>query len=257
MSQASTVSRKVPLALQLYSVREDCARDLPGVLKQVAAMGYQGVEFAGYYNYSAADLRRMLDDNGLRCAGTHTGIQTLLGDELEKTAAFNRELGNPFLIVPGLPEPYRVNAAAWASTAETFNAIAERLRPLGCKTGYHNHSIEFTPMEGQCPWDIFFSRTRPEVVMQVDSGNARHGGADVIPFIERYPGRALTVHAKEWAADNRPAAVGEGDIAWDRFFAVCETVGATQWYIVEQEVYGCPPMECVRKCLENLRRMGK
>ena len=89
---------RVPIALQLYSVRTDCAEDLPGTLAKVAAMGYDGVEFAGYYDYSADDLRKMLDDNGLICCGSHLGIQTLLGDELEKTAEFNRTLVNPYLI---------------------------------------------------------------------------------------------------------------------------------------------------------------
>jgi len=247
----------IPIALQLYSVREDCARDLPGVLKTVAEIGYQGVEFAGYYNYTAKDLRKLLDDNGLKCAGTHTGIQTLLGDALKQTADFNRELGNPFLIVPGLPEEYRSDINAWARTADRFNEMADQARPLGMKVGYHNHAIEFTPVAGKCPWDVFLSRTRPEVVMQVDVGNALHGGADVTPFVERYPGRALTAHVKEFASDKKGAAVGEGEVDWPRFFRACETVGATRWYIVEQEQYDCPPLESVRRCFENLKRMGK
>ena len=95
---------QIPIGLQLYSVREDCQKDLPGVLKEVARMGYAGVEFAGYYGYSATDLRKMLDDLGLKCCGTHTGLPTLLGEELPKTIEFNQTLGNKFLIVPGLPK---------------------------------------------------------------------------------------------------------------------------------------------------------
>src|SRR5256885_15948331 len=93
----------IPIALQLYSVRHECEKDLPGVLKAVAAMGYDGVEFAGYYGRTAEELRRLLDDNGLRCAGTHTGLNTILGDELPKTIEFNPTMGNPYLIVPRLP----------------------------------------------------------------------------------------------------------------------------------------------------------
>ena len=85
----------IPIALQLYSVRHECEKALPGVLHAVAAMGYDGVEFAGYYGRSAQELRRMLDDVGLRCAGTHTGLNTILGDELPRTIEFNRTLGNP------------------------------------------------------------------------------------------------------------------------------------------------------------------
>ena len=93
----------IPIGLQLYSVRDDCEIDLPSVLKAVGGMGYDGVEFAGYYGRTASELRQMLDDNGLKCCGTHTGLETILGDELEKTIAFNQTLGNKFLIVPGLP----------------------------------------------------------------------------------------------------------------------------------------------------------
>ena len=84
-----------------------------------------------------------------------------------------------------------------------------------------------------------------------------HGGADVIPYIEQYKGRAKTVHLKEYSKTNDKALVGEGSVDWKRCFKACETVGATEWYIVEQESYACPPLECVKRCLENLKKMGK
>lgn len=248
---------RIPIALQLYSVREDCARDLPGTLAAVAKMGYEGVEFAGYHGRSAQELRQMLDDLGLKVAGTHIGLETLLGDELERTVEFNQVLGNKFLIVPGLAEQYRSSRAAWLNTARIFNEIAEKLKPLGMKTGYHNHFIEFSPLEGELPWDTFFGNTLPEVVMQFDTGNAMHGGANPIPFLERYPGRATTVHLKEFSATNELALIGEGDIPWSEVFRLCETTGGTEWYIVEQESYAYPPLECVDRCLQALRGMGK
>src|SRR5436305_3759102 len=147
---------KIPIALQLYSVREDCARDLPGTIAAVAKMGYVGVEFAGYYDRSAADLRKLLDDHGLRCAGTHTGLNTILGDELDRTIEFNRTIGNRYLIVPGLPKERRDSRQAWLETARLMNEAAERARPAGMLVGYHNHSIEFQAMDGELPWDTFF-----------------------------------------------------------------------------------------------------
>lgn len=248
---------RIPIALQLYSVREDCKQDLPGTLKAVADMGYEGVEFAGYYDRSAEDLRAMLDDLGLICCGTHTGIDTLLGGELEEAVAFNKTLGNPYLIVPGLPEEYRNSRDAWLKTAEVFNDISAGVRPLDMWVGYHNHHIEFAPMDGEMPWDTFFGNTVADVVMQLDSGNALHGGADIVPFLERYPGRALTVHLKEYSATNDKALIGEGDVHWDDVFRLCESIGGTQWYIVEQESYAYPPLECVDRCLRALREMGK
>ena len=192
---------RIPIALQLYSVRQDCERDLSGTLKAVAEMGYEGVEFAGYYGRSAKELRVMLDDLGLAVAGTHISLDTLLGDRLAETVAFNRTLGNRFLIVPGLPEQYRNSRDAWRKTADVFNEIAAKLKPHGMRTGYHNHAIEFTPMDGGLPWDTIFGNTSDDVVMQIDLGNALRGGADPVPFIERYPGRAVTVHLKSYSKE--------------------------------------------------------
>ncbi len=248
---------RIPIALQLYSVRDDCAKDFVGTLKRVAQMGYEGVEFAGYHGKSAKELRKLLDGLGLKVAGTHIGLNTLLGDEFKKTVEFNEALGNRYLIVPGLPEEQRNTARAWSETAKLFNELATKLKPCGMKTGYHNHSVEFQPMDGKLPWDIFFGNTVGEVVMQLDTGNAMHGGADPIPFLERYPGRAKTVHLKEYSGSDGRAVIGEGQMNWKRVFELCENLGGTEWYIVEQEDYALPPLDCVRKCLENLKKMGK
>jgi sugar phosphate isomerase/epimerase len=249
--------KQIPMALQLYSVKEDCARDLPHVLEEVAKMGYVGVEFAGYHGFSAKDLRRMLDDLGLKVAGAHVGLDTLLGDELQRSIEFHQIIGNQFLIVPGLAESRRNSRAAWLNTAQLMNEIAEQLAPHGMRTGYHNHHIEFQPMEGELPWDIFFGNTVPAVVMQFDTGNALHGGAQARAFIERYPGRATTVHLKEYKADDEAALIGEGSVPWPEIFSLCETVGGTEWYIVEYESNAYPPLESVARCLANLRAMGR
>ena len=248
---------RIPIAVQLYSVRDDCAKDLPGVLEAVADMGYDGVEFAGYHGKSAKELRKMLDDLGLQAAGTHLGLSTLLGDELARTVEFNRILGNRFLIVPGLPEERCNSKKAWKQTAKLFSDLAAKVEPEGMFVGYHNHSIEFAPLEGELPWDTFFSNADPRVVMQLDTGNALHGGGDPVPYVERYPGRALTVHLKEYSKTKKDALIGEGDTDWQRLFDLCESIGDTEWYVVEQETYAFPPMECIAKCLENLEEMGK
>ena len=249
----------IPIGLQLYSVREDAARDLAGVLKAIAKMGYDGVEFAGYYGHDAKTVKQMCDDVGLPVCGGHLGLDTLLGDKFEETVAFQQTLNNKFLIVPGLPKERRDSREAWLQTAKTMNEIAARLRPLGLRTGYHNHTVEFEPFEpgGELPWDTFFGNTDQDVVMQFDTGNALHGGAESLPFLQRYPGRATTVHLKPHSATNPQALIGEDDIPWSELFAVCESTGGTEWYIVEYEVPGIPPLEAVDRCLQALRAMGK
>lgn len=251
---------KIPIALQLYSIREDCARDLPATLESVADMGYEGVEFAGYYGRSANELRDILDSIGLKVCGTHISIESLLGGELERTNEFNQILGNRFLVVPGLPEERRKSKAAWLETARLMNEIAEKLKPEGMRFGYHNHTIEFQPINGELPWDIFFGATVSDVMMQLDTGNAMRSGVSsegILEILKRYPGRATTVHLKEFSPTNEQALIGEGQMKWREFFSLCETLGGTEWYIVEQESYAFPPLECVRRCINNLRKMRR
>lgn len=247
----------IPIGLQLYSVRTDCKEDLPGTIAAVAKMGYAGVEFAGYYDYSAQALRRMLDDNGLVCCGTHIGIDALIGERLNDTIEFHQTLGCDFLIVPGLQEERRSSRDNLLKTAQLFNEIAGKLAPHQMYTGYHSHHFDFQVVDGETAWDTLFGNTVKEVVMQVDTSNSMHGGADPVALMNRYPGRALTVHLKEFSPTNPAAVIGEGEVQWNEFFELCETTGNTQWYIVEHETYAQPPLESVRLCFEALKRMGK
>jgi sugar phosphate isomerase/epimerase len=248
---------KVPIALQLYSVRKECEKDLPAVLDAVAEMGYDGVEFAGYYGRTAEQLQSLLSERGLEAVGTHIGVQTLLAGELEKTVEFNKTLGNRYLIVPGLPREYTESLDAWKRTAALFNQLAEKVADEDMQVGYHNHTEEFRKVADECAWDVFARNTRSDVVLQLDTGNALHGGADVAALLKAYPGRSTTVHLKEHSATNDKALIGEGDIPWKEVFRLCETLGGTEWYIVEQETYAYPPLVTVQKCLQNLRDMGK
>ncbi len=243
------------IGLQLYSVREDCAKDLQGSLAKIAEMGYAGIEFAGFYDYAAPELKKILDDIGLACCGSHTPVGDLLGDKLNRTVEFNLELGNKFLIVPGLPDDMKCCLAAWKKSAELLDEISEKLKPFGARTGYHNHFTEFTPVEGGIPWEVIMDNTNPGFIMQIDTGNALKGGCRVEDYIEKYPGRSATVHLKEYSASNDKAVIGEGDVNWEKVFRLCEEKGGTDWYIVEQESYARPPMECAWKCLENLNSM--
>ncbi|HSD65640.1 MAG TPA: TIM barrel protein, partial [Vicinamibacteria bacterium] len=157
---------KVPIGLQLYSVRHDCEKDLPGTLKAIKGFGYEAVEFAGYYGRTAADMRKLLDDHGLKCCGTHTALDTLEGDALAKTIEYNKTIGNKFLICPWIDEKLRKTADDWKKLATEFDAIADKAAAQGMRVGYHNHNVEFTPLEGKTPWDLFFGGTKKSVIQQ-------------------------------------------------------------------------------------------
>lgn len=249
--------KRIPIGVQLYSVRRECEKDLEGTIQAVAKMGYKGVEFAGYYGRDAKTLRKLLDSVGLVCCGTHTQIGTLLSDELPKTIEFNRTLGNKFLIVPGLPGNYRSSRKAWQETAKLFNELSDKIKIHGMQVGYHNHSIEFKPLDGELPWDTFFGGTKKEVIMQLDTGNAMGGGGDPVVFLKRYPGRATTVHLKAFSKAKPNAIIGDDELPWTTIFDACETIGGTEWYIVEYESDAYPPLVSIDKCLHALRRWGK
>jgi sugar phosphate isomerase/epimerase len=256
-AKPATHTKKVPIALQLYSVRGDCAKDLAGVLEAVAKMGYVGVEFAGYYGHDPKEIRKMLDRNGLKCCGTHTGLGALLGDNLKGTIELHKTLGAKFINVPSMGHDRLGSPEAIVKTARLFNELAEKLKPAGMRVGYHSHGGDFRQFDGRTAWDIFFSNTKPAVNMQLDIGNCIGGGGDPYAILKKFPGRAATVHIKEHGG--KPGAViGEGDVKWKEIFALCEKPGGIEWYIVEQEGYGAlSPLQVVKRCLVNLRKMGK
>jgi sugar phosphate isomerase/epimerase len=249
----------IPIALQLYSVRDDCAQDFFGTIAKVATMGYAGVEFAGYHGASAADLRKCLDDNGLKCAGTHAGYATLQDDQLGATIEYHRVLGCENLVVPWLPEETRNTPDAVKATADGLNAISEKLKPHGMRTGFHVHSGDMKPLSnGRSAWDLLGEYTTKDFVMQYDTANGMAGGADPVQPILDWPGRGITTHLKEWSGEHGAKVIGEGMIPWAKVFEACESVAGTQWYIVEHESYeGMTPMDAVDACLKNLRGMGK
>lgn len=252
--------KKIPVGVQVYSVRDLASKDLATILKGIAEMGYKGVEFAGYYGYSAKDIRKMMDDNGLVCCGTHTGVGTLLGEEYPKTAECNQILGNKYLIVPaGLEHALETRDGA-AMTANLFNELADKAAKDGMLVGYHAHAGDLKVVDDTTPWDRFFSATKPEVVMQLDTGNCLAGGQNPVDVLKRYPGRSTTVHLKSHG-EGRGCAVGDENdqIDWKGVFEICESTGGAEWYIVEQESYkeGESSMDAIKTCIENLKKMGK
>lgn len=251
--------KKIPIGLQLYSVRKQCEQALPRVLHAVAKMGYEGVEFAGYYDRTADELKKMLDDNGLKCCGTHlrTRINTIADgyDEFDKEVEFNQVLGNPYLIFPWMPDDMRNSADACKKTAELLDTLAERVKKVGAYVGYHAHGGDFAKIGDATQWDLLFENSGDRVIMQMDIGNCLGGGGDPYATLKKFPGRSLTVHLKEHGADHK-APVGEGDVDWKKVFEICESVGGTKWYVVEHES-GDNPLASVDACLKNLRKMGK
>lgn len=223
-------------------------------LAAVRSFGYEGVEFAGFYGWRSPEIRELLHANSLTPCGSHTPLDQLTGDKFAETVAFNREIGNRNLIVPGLPPGYE-SLDGWMRAAALFNQLAERLKPFGMRIGYHNHAVEFQPMANQVPWNVFFSRAEPSVIMQVDLGNARIGGADPIARLRRYPGRAWSIHVKDWLPGQPDVLLGSSDFDWRTLCRVCETTAGTQWYIIEHESKDRPSLDAARESLQRFQRL--
>ncbi len=251
-AQAAARGKKIPVGLQLYSIRNLCEKDTAGMLKAVSQIGYRGVEFAGYYGHSAKELRKMLDDNDLVACGTHTTYESVLGDKLKETIEFNRTIGNRFLIVPWMESKTKQE---WLDKALLFNTLAVKLKSARMLIGYHAHAHDFEKFEGETAWDLFFGHTRPEVIMQLDTSNCCDGGADPVAVLHKYPGRARSIHLK--ASGGGPdAVIGEDKVNWKEVFAFCEGPGKTEWYVVEHES-GSDPLNAIKRSFEALRKLGK
>jgi sugar phosphate isomerase/epimerase len=249
---------KIPIGLELWSVRQQCETELPAVLKAVGEMGYDAVELAhSYYGHDVATWKKLLDENGLKSCGMHMGLGALQGDKFNETVEIHKVLGTPYLIIASLPHKKLESVEAITETGKLFNDLADRLAPHGMKIGYHCHGGDFQQVEGKTAWEWFGEKTGRNVVLQLDIGNCLGGGGDAMAMLKAFPGRAISVHIKDHGGE--PGSVfGEGKVNWPEVFEFCETVGGTKYYIIEEEGrQGPEALASVRRAIENFRKMSK
>jgi sugar phosphate isomerase/epimerase len=253
--------QNVPVGIELYSVRTELMNDLMGTVTRVAKMGYEVVEFyAPYYEWTTAqakDVRKLLDDLGIKCHSTHNSGVSVTPEGFNKAIELNQIIGSKYIIQASAP-PAR-SIADWKALGDKLTSFAERLRPLGMATGYHNHQVEWRLLEGQRPMDVIAASTPRDVVMQFDVGTCIEAGADPITWINANPGRIKSVHCKDWGAGQGrgySVAFGEGDAPWLKIFDAVEAVGGIEYYLIEQEQ--SPPGQqfpMAEKCLANWKKL--
>lgn len=251
--------KHIPICLQLFSVREELAKDFEGTLAAVKAMGYDGVEFFGAYEKDPSYYKKAASNAGLLIAGWHTQYAAVAPDRLNDTIAFNKALCNEFVVVPALPKDLCRSIADWEAVADRFNEISAVLRQNGLRLGYHNHAVEFAKIDGVTPWYAFFDRADKEIIMQLDTGNAMSGGANVEQVLARYPGRSWSIHIKPFkygVPNGMETIMGEDSQPYETIKAHCEN-GVTQFYIIE---YECKTLysefDGARLCLDALKAKG-
>jgi sugar phosphate isomerase/epimerase len=253
--------QKVPIGIELYSVRDDLMKDLRGTVTAVAKMGYQVVEFySPYFNWTtdqAKDVRKLLDDLGIKCNSTHNSASAVTPEGLPKAIELNQIIGSKYIIVASAGKVSTVDG--WKEFAAQLAAAAEKLRPMGLATGFHNHQTEWRPVDGVRPMDILAGGTPKDVVLQLDVGTCVEVKADPVAWIKANPGRIKSMHLKDWGAgEGRGYAVafGEGDVPWKAIFAAAESTGGIEYYLIEQEV-SAPggAFAMAQKCLDNYKKL--
>lgn len=245
----------IPIGLELYSVRDELKKDPEGTVRAVAQMGYQCVEFySPYYDWTEAQakqMRKLLDDLGVRCYSTHNGEDYFSKDKISKARDLNLTLGTKYMVMASSnPKP---GIDGWKAIADELNSAADFLAPAGLKTGYHNHQPEFKRQDGVRPIEVLAKNTKPSVMLQLDVGTCLNSGGDAAAWIRSNPGRIRSIHLKDWSSDpgkGYQVLFGEGDAKWKEIFAAAESVGGVEYYLLEQEGSRFGELETAKRCLE-------
>lgn len=233
-SSVATRTKLSRIGLELYTVRREAAADLAGTLARVAKIGYKEVEFAGYHNHSAADVRDLLKQNGLTAPAAHVDIAAIQTAP-DKTFSDARTIGHEWIVVPSLPSANRTTVDDWKRVADLFNATATQVKAAGFRFGFHNHNDVFRKIGDVMPIDVLMTATDPALVSyELDVYWAVNGGADPVQLLTRYPARFRLMHLKDSMGppDHKMADVGSGTIDFKAILAHSKGI---EHYFVEHD----------------------
>ena len=246
------------IGLQLYTLRDNLNTDFEGTLRKVAALGYEGVEFAGYYGWQAQDLRQLLDELNLKAIGSHISLE-LLRDDLQGQIDYMKTIGGTYMICPFLKDEARSTEQAWRDVYAFLQKTGEEVTKQGLVFAYHNHSFEFeSHVDGQFAFDAMYAATTPEVVkVELDVCWVQFAGQDPLAYINRYSGRMPLLHLKDFSKDSNGDIVtlelGLGNVAlMDVIHNAIEA--GVQWLIVEQDYTQKPPLESITNSMNWLKQ---
>ena len=253
-------AKRIPIGLELYSVRDELKKDLMGTVRAVAKMGYEGVEFySPYFDWTPAyakEVRKLLDDLGIRCYSTHNSSRSFDPENVPRAIELNQIIGSKFIVMASAGKVE--NLDGWKAVADRLNQGAETMRRAGLRAGFHNHQMEFRPIDGVRPMEVLAKNTAKDVVLQLDVGTCVEVGYDPVAWINQNPGRIASMHCKDWSSD--PAKgyrvlVGEGSAPWKKILQAAESKGGIEYYLIEQEGSAYPPIETVERCLASFRKI--
>ncbi|GGA22067.1 sugar phosphate isomerase/epimerase family protein [Paenibacillus physcomitrellae] len=239
------------IALQLYTVREQMEQDFEGTLRKVAELGYQGVEFAGFYGRTKEQVKALLEENGLTAVGAHTSLDLLL-NHLDEQIEINQFIGNNKLIVPYVAEQDRNR---WPEIIADIKRVAETCSAKGITLMYHNHDFELTQqLDGETVLDTIFEAVPASLLeVELDSCWVEFAGFDAVSYIEKYKGRMPLLHLKDVKKkeDGSPETVelGAGELDIKRI-ADAAIEADVEWLIVEQDYTANGAINCITTSMD-------
>lgn len=259
LASALAKYKKVPVGLELFSVRNELAKDLMGTVRRVGEMGYDGVEFFSPYMQwttdQAKEVRKLLDDLKVKCFSTHNGTKSFT-DDLSKAIELNSILGSKYIVMASAG---RVNDIdGWKKVADTLTEASQKMKSAKLKAGFHNHQVEFKPIGDERPIEVLAKNTPKDVMLQFDVGTCVEVGYDPVAWIDRNPGRIKSLHLKEYSRQpgkGYRVLLGEGDAPWEKIFQAAEKTGGVEYYLIEQEGSEYPPFETAERCLATFKKM--
>lgn len=259
----ATAKKRLPIGIELYAVRDELQKDLMGTVRKVAQLGYEVVEFYSPYTQwtteYAKEVRKLLDELKIKCLSTHNGANVFTPENLPKAIELNQIIGSKTLVMASAGRVQGLDG--WKGVAEKLTMAAEKMKPLGMRAGFHNHKVEFVPLEGKRPIEVLAANTPKDVTLQFDVGTAVEAGADCIAWIKANPGRIRSLHLKDWTGSDSKAdkgyrvLFGEGDAPWKEIFKAAEAKGGAEYYLLEQEGSRFSSLETAEKCLATYKKM--
>lgn len=244
------------VGIQLYTVRNEMAKDFEGTLRAVAALGYKEFEFAGYNNKSPQEVKTLLGNLGVTAPSAHFPLAAFEKD-INKTIDTAKAVGHKIVICPFLMPNERKTLDDYRRVSGILNRAGEACRAAGLQLGYHNHDFEFQPLDGTLPMDLLLAECDKNLVkIELDLGWMTHAGKDPLVYFAKHPGRFISFHVKDMNPKTKEITVelGRGNVDFKRIFAKSKQAGVKH-YFVEQDRSTMSPLESIKISIEYLKKL--
>lgn len=232
----------LPIGCQTWPVRESIAKDFPGTIKTLASAGFQSIElcspigyadsgFAGLAKYSAAELKKILSDNGVTCVSSHFGIDELRKDQ-PASIAWAKDVGLTQMLVPSLSGPKNPTLDDVKRIADEYNKMGELAAKSGIQQGLHNEGFELSHVNGKRTYDLLLELLDPKLVKFQFQVSTISEGYDAAEYLTKYPGRFISMHVQGWDLNRKAyAAVGKDSLDWKKIFSAAKTCGIKNYFV--------------------------